>query len=198
MRNAVIAVLGLLVLCLGAWNGRLRAREERLQERLALLEKQTPPKLVPLVPLPPTPVEPPSSAPHAPARAATPAPPSAKSVPAVETGRPPGFPMSSGEPNPLVDVIESPSLSVVMIGEGIQLQSFATVDLGLTDAQRILIDGYRKMGELESLIYKDKIREIEERTREAIRRSLDPEQLKKYDAPRTLAGTATFSVQLTK
>jgi hypothetical protein len=205
MRHTVLAVLILLVLGLGALNARLQDREQRLLDRLSLLER----KPVALAPLPAIRVEPAPPTPPTPAIAASPAslvekaptetaPPLSTSM---RTNLSPGYPIVDPLPIVVEDVNPGrtlPGSYILMKGDPVLFWGDDSADLGLTDAQRILIDGYKKMGELESRLYKDKLKEIEERTRDSIRRSLDPEQLQKYDAPRGLVGSATFTVQLSK
>jgi len=200
MRHAVIAILILLVLGLGALNARLQDREQRLLDRLAFLEKKAATKPAALAPLPAIRVEPAPLTAPAPRVEKAPSETASHLRTSLPTQVLPGYPTGAmaveiEDGNPGRPIAGS---YIMLKGDPVQIWSDDNVGLGLSDAQRILIDGYKKMGELESQLYTDKLKEIEERTRDSIRRSLDPEQLKKYDAPRGFSSSATFTVQMTK
>jgi C-terminal processing protease CtpA/Prc len=73
-----------------------------------------------------------------------------------------------------------------------------TVDLGLSDAQKTVIDQLKKNRDEEAQVYRDLVKGIEERTERSIRELLSPEQLAKHQgeagiqewAARVLADTA--------
>jgi hypothetical protein len=184
MQKISLGILGLLALFLATANVRLQTRARNLEERLAAAEKRTP-RRTPINPEPAPVVE---AAPVAvPAPAAE-----AKAAPA-QTGSTIKARASSAM-DALQDQVKAIATDALALA-GKQLtftlqkdQQVTLVraggdeELGLSDAQRKMIDEVRKNRDLQAQAYTDMIEKLDAQTEQSIRQILNPEQLAKYDA----------------
>jgi len=188
MRKPFLGILGLLVLFLAALNVRLQARGRALEERLAAAEKT-------LVRIPKRSVDSDPSLPASEpvARPRTEAAPAVPSTPAAGGNDPVQVPAAAPAPAP--ERLQLAGKTVEFTLDNNNVATLVRVgsddDLGLTPAQRKLVEDLRKNRELQTAAYSDLIQRIDAQTEEAIRQVLTPEQRAKYDAQHPSADVVT-------
>lgn len=164
MQKILIGALVLLLLFLAGMNAQLRGRQRDLEARLAAAERKTPRKT------------------------AEPAPPVAESV-AARVDVPPTPPVAVKNPEPAAPVVKqtkelADKMSAWTVqGNGRWVFSTAGADLGLSDAQKKVIDELKRNRDAMSKSHQDLIDQIARDTDQAIRAVLTPEQIEKYDGP---------------
>jgi hypothetical protein len=211
MRNAVTITLATLVIALLAMNARLRDREQILIERLTAFEKKA--RLKPLPAKPPTsePSEPskPGALPDAVVNSSQPFIEMNRSAMAsISTRVPQLTDLTSSEPIPQSSNVISHELVISLDAKPVTQRQYEiwassartgevlkdafsrivhedSSDLGLSDAQKMLIDSLKHSHDAEAQVFRDKLKEIEDRYQQSFRQMLDPEQIKKYDIYRT-------------
>jgi hypothetical protein len=158
MQKTLSAVLLLLVLVLSAALVRVQSREHLPEERRATAERVRPPR---------------------PAAPATPEDVSIAPAPrTVEVPEP--VAKTSTLPIPIEPVKAAPKQPLTMTFT--RSTKVLTHELNLREDQKKAIAEIRKTAEAAGLLYRERLRVIEEEAERAIRRWLDPQQLQAYDA----------------
>jgi C-terminal processing protease CtpA/Prc len=185
MQKIFLGILGLLVLFLAAANARLQNRERVLEQRLAAAEKRTPRK-APIDPEPMAAVEAQPVVVPAPAPIAE-----SKGAPAPTGSAIKAWAASTIETTKLqakefaTDALALAKKSLTFTlqdGQMTLVRAGGDEELGLTEAQRKMIDDVRKSRDQQALAYTDMIDKLDARTEQSIRQILNPDQLAKYDA----------------
>ena len=163
MQKIAIGVLTLLLLFFVAANTRLGNERRRLEAELAVLEGRPRPKSAPK-----------------PELAAEPAP--SASVAANPVPPPAAAPLDQAQAY-ITRVLEDTGTLANLVKHQVTLltRQVADADLGLSEWQKRQIEQLSKNSDLQTQVYRDQIRKIEEQTDLAIRQLLDSNQLKAYN-----------------
>jgi hypothetical protein len=204
MRNTVTIALSALVILLLAIHARQRDREAILNGQMATLEKRLESRSRPAGPTtgeprtPPNPFSPPPSG-------ETPPPPPFKARPASPSSQAPSatpeFRLAVADlaqPRAILDLASKLEIDLVDLenkarsfiharpvednGRLIYFKLHESPDLGLSDTQKLLLENLRQLQEAEAQVYRERLKQIEDRYRQAFHQILDAGQLEKYDA----------------